>query len=111
MKYGIVIKNEASPYKYNLKRLGRKFRQTTSKSERELMKEFQISWTTYWKDKNLMLTDKSSIPEARLQIYALAFKVSPLDVLNYRIVPSLKSKDYKLSEGRNWLVLKYGLEK
>ena len=71
--------------KYRLKELAELLIRTSSMTERGFVRELKIPWSTYQKDKQTLLTQAFSMPEERLQRYAVAFDVPLSSILNYTV--------------------------
>lgn len=87
MSYAKIKPKTDSPLKYLIEqvfedKMDGGFREVTFLS---YLREHNIDRKTFYRDKTKELTDKSSIPEFRLRLYAQAFDVSIEALCNYTI--------------------------
>ena len=87
MPYAKILPKTESPLKYNFdelfaEKLPFSFRQSTFLKYLEV---HGIVKATFYKDKAILLTDKQSIPEFRLRLYALALDTDIEALCNYNI--------------------------
>ena len=109
MKTKKILIDPIYPYKYNLSRLVEKLESTSQVSFDQMRPQLGISKSTYFADKKLKLEDERSIPESRIQLYALALEVDLTDFLNYRFI-DIENTSLQIFQRSKWGAF-YGLKR
>ncbi|WP_189628424.1 hypothetical protein [Roseivirga thermotolerans] len=109
MKNIKIIRISRSGYKYRIGTLVKTELKGLITKEVCFIKELGIARSTYYRDKNIKMTDKAVIPEIRLQIYAIALGVRMDELLNYRVSLVEAQRATKRKEKLNQTLIRYNL--